>query len=112
MTEPPRALRDEWTAAASATDPLDTLATLSRLRGELTRWEAMAARQALAEGASWATIGEALGTSRQAAWERLRPVIKELIETDRRRVESARRAVRSRRTDRPDPTRSEGDADV
>jgi len=32
-------------------------------------------RQARTEGATWAQIGEALGTTRQAAWERFKRVV-------------------------------------
>ena len=83
-----------------ADEALAALAAMPALRDALHRWEATLAREALAAGASWTTIGDALGTSRQAAWERLRPAIAAAIEADRRHLEEqrARTAKRRRKT--------------
>ena len=79
--------------------PIDALKALPAVRDSLTQLEVALARRALAEGETWATIGAALGTSRQAAWERLRPGIAAAIEADRRRVIDERtRASKKRRT--------------
>ena len=95
--EPPGELVDAWTKATGADDSLTALARMGVLRDALNRWEASLARDALANGASWTSIGEALGTSRQAAWERLRPAIAAAIEADRRRVTEQRtRAAKKR----------------
>lgn len=50
-------------------EPLDALREVSRSEAQLDdlRWNQIAA--ARDDGASWAAIGEALGVSRQSAWE-------------------------------------------
>jgi len=50
-------------------EPLDALREVSRSEAELDdlRWNQIAA--ARDAGASWAAIGDALGVSRQSAWE-------------------------------------------
>ena len=50
-------------------EPLDALREVSRSEAQLDelRWNQIAA--ARDAGASWAAIGEALGVSRQSAWE-------------------------------------------
>ena len=93
----PGELVDTWSKATGANDSLAALARVAPLRDALSRWEASLARDALANGASWTTIGDALGTSRQAAWERLRPAIAEAIEADRRRVKEQRARAAKRR---------------
>lgn len=95
--ELPGELADAWSKATGAADALAALTEMAALREALGRWEAGLARDALAAGASWTTIGDALGTSRQAAWERLRPAIAAAIEADRSRLEAQRaRAARRR----------------
>lgn len=98
----PSELRAAIDGASGVDDPLAALAHVATVRDELGRWEAMLAREALADGASWATIGAALGTSRQAAWERLRPAIKALIDDDRRAVEDKKAQARRKRKERAD----------
>jgi hypothetical protein len=84
-------------AVVGAERPIDALKALPAVRDSLTQLEVALARRALAEGETWATIGAALGTSRQAAWERLRPGIAAAIEADRRRLTDERaRAARKR----------------
>jgi hypothetical protein len=96
--ELPADLVASWTAVTQADTSLAALAGLAPLREALTRWEATLARDALAEGASWQIIGQTLGTSRQAAWERLRPGIAAAIEADRRQLQEQRtRAAKRRR---------------
>lgn len=95
--EVPGELTRAWSAATDASDPLTALARLGALRDAVSHWEAVLARAALADGASWAAIGEALGTSRQAAWERLRPAIAAAIEADRRHLEQQRARAAKRR---------------
>lgn len=57
------------TADLLPVEPLDALREVSRSEVELDelRWNQIAA--ARDAGASWAAIGEALGVSRQSAWE-------------------------------------------
>lgn len=97
----PGELADAWAKATGADDALAALGRLAAVRDALSRWEASLARDALANGASWTTIGEALGTSRQAAWERLRPAIAAAIEADRRRVREQRARAARRRGEKP-----------
>jgi hypothetical protein len=95
--ELPRDLAEAWGDVTRAEEALTALAGMPGLREALMRWEATLARDALAAGASWTTIGQALGTSRQAAWERLRPGIAAAIEADRRRLEEQRERAAKRR---------------
>ena len=95
--ELPADLADAWARVTGADDSLDALTGMPNLRDALNRWEASLARDALGNGASWTTIGQALGTSRQAAWERLRPAIAAAIEADRRHLEELRSRAAKRR---------------
>ena len=95
--ELPDELVDALSAVTDAGDSHGSLAGMAALRDALSRWEASLARDALATGASWTTIGQALGTSRQAAWERLRPGIAAAIEADRRHLEELRARAAKRR---------------
>jgi hypothetical protein len=90
MEEIPPALKDAWERATSSADPLEALRGARDLKDELGRYEARIARSALASGETWETIGAALGTSRQAAWERLRKAIAADIEADKTRVKAER----------------------
>jgi hypothetical protein len=100
VEELPVALVDAWSTVTEADDSITALTGMAALREGLSAWEASLARDALARGASWTTIGQALGTSRQAAWERLRRGISAAIDADRRLLEEqrARAAKRRRRT--------------
>lgn len=95
--EPSADLAAAWAALTGADDAVETLALVGGVRDALARWEATLARDALAKGASWQTIGRALGTSRQAAWERLRPGIAAAIEADRRQLQEQRNRAAKRR---------------
>jgi len=53
-------------ASAGSDDPIEALNAIARLRKELDRVEAVAARRAHNAGASWQLIALALGVSRQA----------------------------------------------
>src|SRR4051794_23351033 len=95
--EPSGELAEAYAALAHAGDELTALALVAGVRDALARWEAELARDALAAGASWQTIGQTVGTSRQAAWERLRPAIAAAIEADRRQLQEQRTRVAKRR---------------
>lgn len=90
MDEVPADLRDAWQRTVASASPLDALRGARDLKDALARFEAHLARQALAGGETWETIGAALGTSRQAAWERLRRAIAAEIEADKTRVTAER----------------------
>jgi DNA invertase Pin-like site-specific DNA recombinase len=53
-------------ANAGSDDPIEALNAIAKLRKELDRVEAVAARRAHNAGASWQLIALALGVSRQA----------------------------------------------
>jgi hypothetical protein len=100
MAERSRPLADlatTWTTVVGEVDPLTALRAARELKEHLGRWEAQLAREALAAGETWDTIGAALGISRQAAWERLRPRIAEAIEAERAAIESKRTQVQEQR---------------
>ena len=90
MEDVPAELKDAWERATSSSSPLDALRGARDLKDELSRFEARLARHALANGETWETIGAALGTSRQAAWERLRRAIAAEIEADKTRLKAER----------------------
>jgi hypothetical protein len=90
MDDVPAELKDAWDRATSSGDPLEALRGARDLKDELQRFEARLARAALGTGETWETIGAALGTSRQAAWERLRRAIAADIEADKSRVKAER----------------------
>lgn len=90
MEEVPPELKDAWQRTVSSANALDALRAARDLKDQLTRFEAHLARTALASGETWETIGAALGTSRQAAWERLRRAIAAEIEADKSRVKAER----------------------
>jgi hypothetical protein len=58
-------LAGDWQA-----DPLGTLCDAARLGTALEKLEADLVRHARAAGRSWTEIAAALGTTRQAAWQR------------------------------------------
>ena len=90
MEDVPPELEDAWSRTVASGDPLGALRGARDLKDELSRFEARIARAALADGETWETIGAALGTSRQAAWERLRRAIAAEIEADKNRLKAER----------------------
>jgi hypothetical protein len=80
-------LREAASRALDDGDPLEALRASRRVRDLLVEWDGHLARQALTAGETWESIGAALGISRQAAWERLRPGVARLIQADRQRLE-------------------------
>lgn len=90
-------LADAWARATDPeVDPLAALQATRALKEAIAGHEAALARRALAGGETWESIGAALGISRQAAWERLRPGIAAAIDDDRRQVRAKKQAVRER----------------
>jgi hypothetical protein len=94
---PPAELVSAWTTVVGEVDPLTALRAARDVKERLAQWEAQLAREALAGGETWDTIGAALGISRQAAWERLRPRIAAAIDADRARLRSKRTQVQEKR---------------
>lgn len=97
MEDVPAALKDAWHQTVAGGDPLAALRGARDLKEALGEYEARLAREALANGETWETIGAALGISRQAAWERLRRAIKADIDADRARVKAERDRVAARK---------------
>ena len=97
-TRPPDELLAAWSTVVGEVDPLTALRAARDLKERLGAWEADLAREALAAGETWDTIGAALGISRQAAWERLRPRIAAAIDADRERIRSQRARVQAERS--------------
>ena len=58
----------------------DCLRLYADLRDEADHWVVRGVREAIEDGCTWAQIGDALGTSRQAAHERYAPLILQLAE--------------------------------
>lgn len=54
---------------------MSAVAASRGLHRAIAQWQGTLVRDALAEGASWEEIGEALGTTRQAAWARFRTAL-------------------------------------
>lgn len=100
MGAEPDRLRQALTGVLDAGAPLDALRAGRDARELLPAWESHLARQALADGATWEAIGSALGISRQAAWERLRPGIAEQIQGERARIESEQHRLKEERSKR------------
>lgn len=71
MREAPDHAIASWERVLSES-ALGAVAASRSLHQSLARWQADLVREALDGGASWEDIGEALGTTRQAAWARFR----------------------------------------
>ena len=100
MGAEPDRLRAALAAVLDAGAPLDALRAGREARELLPAWESHLARQALAGGATWEAIGSALGISRQAAWERLRPGIAQQIQGERDRIETEQHRLKEERAKR------------
>jgi hypothetical protein len=71
----PKALTEHWDTATRATDPLEALGASNGFWEQWAQWQGTLVAEALKAGATWEQIGEAMGTSRQAAWARFRTSI-------------------------------------
>jgi hypothetical protein len=92
-----RQLRETFERVLASTSPLDGLRAGREARELMTEWDSHLAREALAGGETWESIGAALGITRQAAWERLRPGVARSIQTDRERLEHEKSRLREER---------------
>lgn len=68
-----------------AEDPIDRLRGLKTADDQLERWLVEAVGEARRAGRSWASIGAALGVSRQAAWELYNNDLREAVDEARAR---------------------------
>ena len=71
----PLALAGQLNRVTEAGSALAALAECRALHGPISAWQAGLVREALGEGSTWEEVGEALGTSRQAAWARFHGLI-------------------------------------
>jgi hypothetical protein len=92
-----------WDVATSDPDPLAALGATRAMVGLLSTWEAQLVGEAMAAGATWETVGGAVGVSRQAAWERFHDDVHEL----RRQVRSEVRAMRDKHRQEMDAFRQD-----
>ncbi|MHB8594996.1 MAG: hypothetical protein ACYDB3_11825 [Acidimicrobiales bacterium] len=65
-------------------DVLARVRVLRAAEGAVDRWLVDAVAEARAGGHSWQTIGDALGISRQAAWETFRALGRQVLDEKRR----------------------------
>lgn len=100
MAVDPERLRTSVAALLDSGSPLDALRAAQETRELIAAWESHLARQALASGETWESIGAALGTSRQAAWERLRPGVAGEIRAEKSRIRSEQARLREERAKR------------
>ena len=97
--EVPPLLRQAWETATGSGDPLEALGATRGLKAELPTWEAQLVKEAIADGATWETIGDPVGVSRQAAWDRFHHEVGELRRQRRREMEELRRRFREEAAD-------------
>ena len=93
--EVPPLLVQAWDTATGDGDPLEALGATRALRAHLSTWEAQLVKEAVADGATWETIGTSVGVSRQAAWDRFHHEVHDL----RRQMQHDMREVRRRYRD-------------
>ncbi len=84
-----------WEAATTDPDPLAALGATRALTALLSTWESRLVGEAVAAGATWETVGSAVGVSRQAAWERFHDDVHDF----RHRIRSEIHQLRDRHRD-------------
>jgi hypothetical protein len=92
--EVPALLRQAWEAATGDGDPLEALGATRALKAQLPTWEAQLVKEAIADGATWETIGDSVGVSRQAAWDRFHHEVHEMRRQMRKDMHEVRRKYR------------------
>jgi hypothetical protein len=76
----PETLRHTWESATQHPDPLIALQASRGFWRRWAQWQSLLVAETLKAGATWDDVGQALGTSRQAAWARFRNVMEETSE--------------------------------
>jgi hypothetical protein len=99
--EVPPLLVQAWETATGDGDPLEALGATRALRAHLSTWEAQLVKEAVADGATWETIGTSVGVSRQAAWDRFHDEVHDL----RRQMHHDMHEVRRRYREEADKVR-------
>jgi len=92
--EVPSLLRQAWETATGTGDPLEALGATRALKAQLPTWEAQLVKEAIAEGATWETIGDSVGVSRQAAWDRFHHEVHDLRRQMRKDMHDVRKKYR------------------
>ena len=92
--EVPDLMVQAWTAATGEGDPLVALGATRALKAHLSTWESQLVKEAMADGATWESIGDSVGVSRQAAWDRFHHEVGELRRQRRKDMEELRRRFR------------------
>src|SRR5438105_9555335 len=92
--EVPPLLKQAWETATGDGDPLEALGATRALRAHLSTWEAQLVQDAMAEGATWETIGTSVGVSRQAAWDRFHHEVHDLRRQMRKDMHEVRNKYR------------------
>src|SRR4051812_9928297 len=92
--EVPSLLVQAWETATGDDDPLVALGATRALRAHLSTWEAQLVKEAMADGATWETIGTSVGVSRQAAWDRFHHEVHDLRRQMHQDVQELRRRYR------------------
>ena len=92
--EVPPLLRQAWETATGNGDPLEALGATRALKAQLPTWEAQLVKEAIADGATWETIGDSVGVSRQAAWDRFHHEVHDLRRQMRKDMHDVRKRYR------------------
>ena len=92
--EVPPLLVQAWETATGDGDPLEALGATRALRAHLSTWEAQLVKEAVADGATWETIGTSVGVSRQAAWDRFHHEVHDLRRQMRKDMHNVRKKYR------------------
>src|SRR5437763_11324042 len=92
--EVPPLLVQAWETATGDGDPLEALGATRALRAHLSTWEAQLVKEAVADGATWETIGTSVGVSRQAAWDRFHHEVHDLRRQMRKDMHEVRKKYR------------------
>ncbi|NPU85513.1 MAG: hypothetical protein HPY65_13635 [Syntrophaceae bacterium] len=71
----PRELEQCWNDGTRHSNPLIALHATKEFWPLWAQWQAALAREAIADGATWDEIGQAMGISRQAAWGRFKAAV-------------------------------------
>ena len=90
----PPLLVQAWETATGDDDPLVALGATRALRAHLSTWEGQLVKEAMAEGATWETVGDSVGVSRQAAWDRFHHEVHGLRRQMQQDVQELRRRYR------------------
>ena len=90
----PPLLKQAWETATGDGAPLEALGATRALKAQLPTWEAQLVKEAIAEGATWETIGDSVGVSRQAAWDRFHHEVHDLRRQMRKDMHDVRKRYR------------------